>query len=369
MAALWELICHHTYRGIPGVVVDLSPSGASHGQVFGLDDGDFLADGLATGSGAVRFYKQDGRIRVPTEATPWQSVVGVKGEVTLRRQPSIGFIIDSDAFQFHIRGNTLDMPVAWFGGYPNQNAEISTVFDSVGPQPYRIPSGPWVTLGFMHDGFGTMELYADGEVVARRTGVYAPVKSPGGAGLSIGNALSSGGLSCSGEIDDVKIWRLNPRRIDDEFYSRPMDRQTAECWKRFRQQIEDAFQRHPDCAKQIGRLVQEAVDSFIRQANAQGPETQSRLLRAAKEYNRLWREGKIDSPEMADVFIDLIGWLRIAGIAPDDNAALASLKNSACWQLILGELTPLDCDRQFMTLLRVVTDNLGDGRRTKVTTA
>ena len=51
MAELWELICHHTYRGIPGVVVDLSPRAASHGQAFGLDDSDFLADGSATGSG------------------------------------------------------------------------------------------------------------------------------------------------------------------------------------------------------------------------------------------------------------------------------------------------------------------------------
>ena len=178
MAELWELICHHTYGGIPGVVVDLiTASGASHGQVFGLDDGDFLADGVAPGSGSVRFYKQDGRIRVPTEAIPWQSIVGIKGEVTLRRQPSIGFIIDSDAFQLHVRGNTLDMPVAWFSSYPNQYSEISTVFDPIGPQPYRIPAGPWITLGFMHDGFGTMELYADGQVVARRDGVYGAGES------------------------------------------------------------------------------------------------------------------------------------------------------------------------------------------------
>ena len=369
MAELWELICHHTYRGIPGVVVDLSPRAASYGQVFGLDDGDFLADGVAPGSGSVRFYKQDGRIRVPTEAIPWRSVNGIRGEVTLRRQPSIGFVIDCDAFQFHIRGNTLDMPVAWFSSYPNQYAEISTVFNSVGPAPYRIPSGPWVTLGFMHDGFGTMELYADGEVIARRNGVYGPVKAPGGAGLSIGNALRSGGLSCNGEIDEVKIWRLNPRRIEDEFYKRPMDRETAECWKRFRREIEDAFRLHPDCAKQIGAAVQNAVDGLVRQANAQGPETHGRLLRAAKEYNRLWREGKVDSPEMANVFIDLIGWLRIAGIAPEDNAALSALTGSPCWQLILGELTPLDCDPQLMMLLRTVADGLGDRRRTKVTTA
>jgi hypothetical protein len=76
MAELWELICHHTYGGIPGVVVDRSPLAASHGQVFGLDDGDFLADGVAPGSGSARLYKQDGRIRVPTEAIPWRSING-----------------------------------------------------------------------------------------------------------------------------------------------------------------------------------------------------------------------------------------------------------------------------------------------------
>jgi Concanavalin A-like lectin/glucanases superfamily len=363
MADLWELICHHTYGGIPGIVVDLSPRAASHGQAVGLDDGDFLADGAAPGSGAVRFYKPDGRIRVPTDAIPWQSIVGIRAEVTLRRQPALGFIIDSNAFQFHIRGNTLDMPVAWFSSHPNQYAEISTAFDPVGPQPYRIPSGPWVTLGFMHDGFGTMELYADGQVIARRNGAYGPVKAPGNAGLSIGNALRSGGLACNGEIDEVKIWRFNPRRVDDEFYARPMDPETAECWRRFRREIEDAFRRHPECARQLTALIAETVTSLRRQAMDQGPETQSRVLRAAKEYNRLWREGEIDSPEMADVFIDLIGWLRIAGASPEDNAALTALTNSPCWQLILSELRPFDCDRQLLSLLRTVTGNLGERRR------
>ena len=369
MAELWELICHHTYRGIPGVVVDLSPCAASHGQAFGLDDSDFLADGSATGSGSVRFYKQGGRIRVLAEAAPWRSISGVKGEVTLRRQPSIGFIIDSDAFQFHIRGNTFDSPVAWFSSYPTEYSEISSAFDPVGPQPYRVPNGQWVTLGFMHNGFGTMELSADGQVVARRNGVYAPVNAPGGAGLSIGNALHSGGLSFNGEIDDVKIWRLNPRRFDDEFYSRPMDAETADCWMRFRREIEDAFRRHPDCARQIGSTIEKAVDGLIRQAAAKGPETQQRLLDAAQAYNRLWRAGEVDSPEMVKEVVDLITWLRIAGIAPDSDQTLAALSDSACWRLILAELTPLDCDRQMMALLRAVADTLGGTGQSKVTTA
>jgi hypothetical protein len=367
MAELWELICHHTYRGIPGVVVDLSPSGASHGRISGLDDGDFLTDGRTTGSGSVRFYKQDGRVHIPTEATPWQSIVGIKGEVTLRRQPSLGFVLDSDAFQLHVRGNTLDMPVAWFSSNPNQYSEISTVFDSVGPQPYRIPAGPWVTLGFMHDGFGTMELYADGQVVARRSGSYAPVNAPGGAGLSIGNALRSGSLACNGEIDEVKIWRLSPRRFDDEFYSRPMTSETADCWRRFRQEIDAALRRHPDCTKQFGSAVKNATEGLMRKASAKG--SQQRLEDFAEDYNRLWRTGAVDSPEMVTLFVDLIAWLRITGIAPDLGQSLAELGDSGCLKIILAELTPPNCDPQIATLLREVADNLDHRPRTKVPSA
>jgi hypothetical protein len=54
-----KLICHHTYGGIPGVVVDLSPRAASHGQGFGLDDGDFLADGSVGGRHEVPDILED----------------------------------------------------------------------------------------------------------------------------------------------------------------------------------------------------------------------------------------------------------------------------------------------------------------------
>jgi hypothetical protein len=47
MARRWEIICHHTYGGIPAVVLDQSPGRWSHGRAFGLADGDCLADGKA----------------------------------------------------------------------------------------------------------------------------------------------------------------------------------------------------------------------------------------------------------------------------------------------------------------------------------
>ena len=87
MSDSWELICDHTYTGIPGVVVDSSPSAASYGQALGLDDTDFLKDGAAAGSGAVRFYKP-GSVYVPTEKSQWRALRAIRGKATLRRQPS-----------------------------------------------------------------------------------------------------------------------------------------------------------------------------------------------------------------------------------------------------------------------------------------
>jgi hypothetical protein len=213
MSSSWELICDHTYTGIPGVVVDRSPSGASYGQMLGLDDTDFLKDGASAGSGAVRFYKP-GSVYVPTEKSQWRALGAIRGEVTLRRQPATtAFLLDGDTFEFHIRSGAL---VAWFSSYPVQYAEIVSSFDAVGPQPYQIPVGQWVTLGFMHDGVRTLELYADGAVIARKTGTYAPIDAPGTSGLNIGNTrvLDS---PLNGEIDTVRIWRFNPPQTAGRF--------------------------------------------------------------------------------------------------------------------------------------------------------
>ena len=282
--------CHHTYRGIPGVVVDLSPCAASHGQAFGLDDSDFLADGSATGSGSVRFYKQGGRLRVLAEAALALDL-RVKGKLHVRRQPSIGFIIDSDAFQFHIRGNTFDSPVAWFSSYPTQYSEISSAFDPVGRSLTGCRTGNGSHSASCIMGLGPWDYPPTGKSSRGATECMALVNAPGGAGPEHRQSLHSGGLSFNGELDDVKIWRLNPRRFDDEFYSRPMDAETADCWMRFRREIEDAFRRHPDCARQIGSTIEKAVDGLIRQAAAKGPETQQRLLDGSASIQSLVASG------------------------------------------------------------------------------
>jgi hypothetical protein len=90
MAERWELICHHTYQGIPGIVLDRSPTARSPGRAVGLANADFLRDGATPGSGAVSFYKPGARIHVPIgpdNLATWQPLGGVKVDVTFRREP------------------------------------------------------------------------------------------------------------------------------------------------------------------------------------------------------------------------------------------------------------------------------------------
>ena len=75
-----------------------------------------------------------------------------------------------------------------------------------------------VSLGLMHDGFDTMELYVNGRTIARRTGLLANVPPVGPLGVSIGNEPDRDD-PLVGDIDEVKVWRLNPRFMDEEFFS------------------------------------------------------------------------------------------------------------------------------------------------------
>ena len=353
MADPWELICYHTYAGVPLVVPDLSLRGASHGRAWGLADSDFLTDGATPGSGAVRLYTNGSLIHVPNSVI-WQSIEGIKGEVTLRREqrPVEGAytLIFSDSFHFYIRGASL---VAWFRGEPLSHSEVSVSFDALRSPPYAVPYGRWVTLGFMHDGLSTLELYADGQVIARRSGSFNAVAPLSPIGITIGDT-SPGGNCLNGEIDTVKIWRLDPRRFANQFFSRPLDEAAAECWRRFLRALDEALRRHPECARELQSRLKNAAGRLLRQAMAKGPETRERMFKLSQQYRQLWRAGQLDSPQMAKVFAELTAWWQLIGVSPENDPDFRALMESECVGLILRELPSLECDLQVKALLHAI---------------
>ena len=169
--------------------------------------------------------------------TPWQSIVGIKGEVTLRRQPSLGFHHRQRRVPASMSGATPSTrPVAWFSSYPKSIfRDLYGLRSDRDHSPTGFRQGHWVTLGFMHDGFGTMELYADGQVVARRDRCVWPGERTRRRGPEHRQRAAQRGFVVqrrNRRSEDLAPQPAPGRRTS----STPgrWTRETAECWRRFR---------------------------------------------------------------------------------------------------------------------------------------
>ena len=385
---MWELICHHTYSGFGGLPVDLSDHN-SHGQSIGTA---FLPDGIAAASGALRF-QGGGRVHIPVDpdahaqSVVWQTLTGLKIEVTARingyRALPRVMIRGADSFLFCVWNRELiasyhTTKPTWPGANYERIGSVSDGIDYPTYPVYEVPFDPWmlsvpyrwyqrpmyqvpfnrwVTFGFVHNGLDTMELFADGELVARRTGLLSVVPGVGGQGVFIGTGGDYTSHVLDGDIDEVKVWRLNPHVMDEEFFSRPVDKSVADCWERFFRSLAKALDRYPDCRQFIQGGLDEALDRMIRLLLAKGPETRERFIKTSQEYRELWREGKLDSPEMAKLFVDWCAWLRLVGISFDDDPSLQDLLRSDCLKKVLAECEPLDCDPKVAALVQLIIQN------------
>jgi hypothetical protein len=370
---MWELICHHTYRWA-GLPVDLSYYDC-HGEAQNVA---FLPDGVAPDSGAVRFSGPQSRIWIrfdqdERKSLAWRPLVGIKVEATVRMNaPSSqaylphelswpGTLIAGDtAFSFTIRGTLLFATFRGKSTWPLQTTDgIDSYSDTLNSQPYNVPIGQWVTLGFVHDGLDTMELLVNGQVIARRTGLLAGVPGVGPGGVSIGNSADNQPNYLNGDIDEIKVWRLDPHAMRRQFLSRPVNDATADCWERFLRCLYEALGRHPDCARFFRSSLPTTLDRLRRTIVGKGPETRARYAQACEKYAELWQAGKIDGPEMAQLLVDWCTWQRLVGISIEDDPEFQELVQLPCFEQMLAELrqcATLDCDPQLIAFLRLVTE-------------
>jgi concanavalin A-like lectin/glucanase superfamily protein len=346
MADPWELILYHTYTGTPGVVFDQSPGRGSHGVAVNIADGDFLSDGASPGSGAVNF-QPDSMIRVPATMN-WHPLGGLRAEVVCIRDGAspVDVMIDGGSFRFYLRGNGFG---AWFSSSPYQYAEIRSQFDGFDPT-FNVPAGQWMTLGFMHDGASTMELSFNGSTVARVNNPLWPINPA--TSVTIGNHNTGGAAGTSGmsgRIDDVKIWRINPHRVDEEFTGRPVDESVKECWAEWTRALGVVLKENRDCAIRLRALLVRAVDSLIRDGLNHGDQTRGRWQAASDTYRQLWSEGNL--ADIVPMMADLVSYLQLTGLDPTQNPDVVALFNDNCLQTILGQAPQMDCDSQFSYMI------------------
>jgi len=357
----FELICFQTYAGWQGLPVDLSDH-ESHGQSFGTD---FLPDGATPGSGAVRFPTPHSRILIDKSPAS-KSVTGIIIEATVRLTRRLNristLVAGHNSFSFFLVEGQLRATFRGKSTHPLANSDgLDSDSDGVVFPRWTMPIGNrWLKLAFIHDGVDTMELYVDDQLIARRSGLLASVPPVGPLGISIGNEPDRDD-SCflGGDLDELKIWRLDPSIMDREFISRPMGDKVAECWKNFFRSLAEALRKHPDCAQKIDVMLKVMIDGLRRAIVTKGPETRDRYIKTCEHYEDLWRAGKLDGPAMSRLLSDWCAWLGLTGFSFKDEATVKSLLESDCLKKVLADLAygALDCDPQFKAFLQHATQS------------
>jgi Concanavalin A-like lectin/glucanases superfamily len=333
----WELILHHSYTGTPGVIFDQSPGRGSHGTAVGFTDDDFLVDGQTQGSGAIRCGPGK-RIRVPV--TPfWRPCTGVRIEVLCICDGSAeGTLINGPNFSFGI----------------NRDGQMSTSFEfaSGGGGMFTdatVPVGHWVTLAWMWDGLMSEGFWLNRQPVQQGSGVRPLASSER---ETVIGAFNSGGGQFSDEfsgiIDDIKVWRLNPHRINDDFTDRPVDEGVRDCWKQWARDFHQLMNSDPDCAETLAALLGNALAASVNAIVSQGDPLQTQLQQAAERYRELWSQGRLN--EIPAVLADFIAALQQAGVDPTGSPEVNAFRQDPCVQGLFERMRVPDCDQDFIDM-------------------
>lgn len=341
----WELILHHTYSGTPGVIFDHSPGRGSPGAGVGLDPSDFLLDGSAAGSGAVRFFRRKAISVTPTRG--WDHLGAFRAEVVFKAEVDKAagrlFTGEKNFFGALFNGDVIDFSFRTTSGF--QRFEVR--FADAGVDPRE-----WTTATVVHDGLSTVQLALNGSVVRVWTDrPLQPVKTV--PTVTIGNEAGSL-LGFEGLIDDVKIWRLNPHRINGDFTDRIVKAGVTDCWvqwgREFRRVLDDLAARDPECLGRITRLLDDIPTTALAPGLAGSAAARQAFAQALADYGRLWSRGHL--AEIGPVLIGLRDTLRANGIDVENSAAFRTLVNDRCFQDLVGHTPSLDCDPAFTRMLR-----------------
>jgi hypothetical protein len=204
----------------------------------------------------------------------------------------------------------------------------------------------------IHDG-SALHLFADGrEVLVREAPVEVPGVGP--QGVEIGNRPGAN-ESIRGDIDEIKIWRRDPRVMWRDFARRPIDQKTADCWHDFMQRIDEMLRAHPDCEERLLSGVRRVLKRMTRTVGAHGPAARAHAGQFYQRYRVLWRKGQIDGAAMAKLITEWSAWNRSLGVDVSADAEVHALLSDPCFKLMGESSVRIDCDSKFMGYLRLFT--------------
>jgi len=341
-----ELICQQRYR-VHGVPVDISPY-ANHGSAIDAPQSTPVDPQHL----AIHFPNPDSRVAVGLgKFGAWNPLQALKIEVVARIDPRASrtlLLVQGDAsFRFDVMELALEVFVEGPSGAMYVRSDERFAPDGI---LHQVPANRWVTLGMQHDGFAKLQLFIDGTLVGE-TIVDEGVPPVQSGGVSIGNALN-GGIPLLGDIEEVRIWRLDPKQARREFMCRPMNAKTAQCWEAIFQGVRDWIRRDPAKAQSLFDLLQAQQRSLIHALYLLPPNQQAEARAILQEYAELWCAGHINGPKMRKVIKQWLQILKTLGIAPTSDIAEIQ---AAIEDIGLEKLT-LACDPKATKLVKLITD-------------
>jgi hypothetical protein len=217
-----------------------------------------------------------------------------------------------------------------------------------------VPTNRWVTLAFEHDGFAKMQLLVDRQLVGEAI-VDNNVPGVAGSGVSVGNRLS-GSRPLLGDIEELRIWRFDPRQMQRDFLCRPYTAKTAKCWEDIFRRIGQWLRDHPAEAQSLADAIAALQRKMLHGLYLLPQAERTQLSRVAGHYQQLWCDGNIEGPEMSAIFIEFIRILRRHGLDPASEPVWNELKSQL--QQMSTELHGFDlnCDPAVLALSGLIRD-------------
>jgi hypothetical protein len=308
-----ELICHQRYR-VSGCPVDLSPY-RNHGAAIDAPG----APGAGLSHEVIEFPNPDSRVAIGLGSDgAWAPLQALKIEVTARVDTDAGrqltLTAGDGAFVFEVSERAL---AARVGGDSIRSADA----DSPDGALHQVPANRWTRLGLEHDGFARLRLFIDGRLVAQKLATGG-VPSVQAGGVAIGNVVG-GGQALRGVIDEVMIWRLDPREMIREFLCRPMTPEIARCWEALAQVVSNWIKGHPAEAAALVGLANSSGASLVRNLNLLSEAEQAQVRGHLASVLELWCSGRIDGQQMGHALDAWMKELRRLGLHGPDHAAEA----------------------------------------------
>jgi hypothetical protein len=346
---MWELICHHQYRW----------------GTIAADRSKWRSDGRAAsvtplpGDAGLRFATQQSRVIIPRkEGDAWGSIRAIRVEIVASRPHGAGFghlggggtLIDADQ----------SFRVGFDGGL--QEIIIQMLGQTVSFRP-DLPADNWVTISFWHDGvnqlhYGWSYTLASGlgEGAGGGSPFYVPGQVPpvGPEGVWIGNRIGAPAGYLNGNIQSVKIWRLDPNTMIKKFLGRPFTPSQLDCWIKFKKKLDEVTAQDPECAVWLDRTIGQIRADFLQRLSQKSPEKVGEFQAMCTAYQELWAAGKVGSPEMKALMARLRDWLKSEHLFAVDDPDLQGTLSNPCFRTFTAAVGGIECDPQSQALLNSI---------------